>query len=393
MPYHECMSKRQSDSQKRFAFASQLSFSEGENAELPKEIQVIPCGEWNHPYYGPMKIAPADIAEMKKNFDDGVRLDLPITAGHDNGMGGGELPAVAWYGELIDKGYEGLWTTVKWNAEGERLLKEHAFKYFSTEFYATYADPQDSTKIYKNVLCGGALTNRPYFKEMQPVGTFSETGIMSQDFNDNEHIPMELKLSEVVLMQLSELKQEHKDFLIAHKAELTAEQLVTFKEIVGEVTPAPVTQVKATDTKVITMSEKEVNDLRTAAEEGRQAMEKIVASERAAVVEKLMASPTNAAGRFAEAERATVTSFVATLTEAQRTTFAELVKAIPKTLTFDEKGDGGGQGSDAEAVADQIDKEVKAIMASDKTLSNFEAQNRLFAEKPELKKQYDASLK
>jgi len=117
------MGKRQSDSQKRFAFASRLEFTKASTTEIPTEIQVIPCGEWNHPYYGPMKIAPADIVEMKKNF--GVRLDRPITAGHDNGFNGGELEAVAWYGELIDKGYEGLWTTVKWNPEGERLLKEH----------------------------------------------------------------------------------------------------------------------------------------------------------------------------------------------------------------------------------------------------------------------------
>ena len=46
---------------------------------------------------------------MKKNFDDGVRLDIAVTAGHDNGFNGGELPAVAWFTELIDKGYEGLW--------------------------------------------------------------------------------------------------------------------------------------------------------------------------------------------------------------------------------------------------------------------------------------------
>jgi hypothetical protein len=102
------MSKPKGDSQKRFAFASQFVFDE--QSGLPKEIQVIPCGEWQHPYYGPMKITPAEIAEMKKNFDEGVRLDLPITAGHDNGMNGGELEAVAWYGEVIDRGIEGLRT-------------------------------------------------------------------------------------------------------------------------------------------------------------------------------------------------------------------------------------------------------------------------------------------
>jgi hypothetical protein len=40
-----------------------------------------------------MEITSADIAEFVQNFKDKVRLNFPITAGHDNGMGGGDLPA------------------------------------------------------------------------------------------------------------------------------------------------------------------------------------------------------------------------------------------------------------------------------------------------------------
>jgi hypothetical protein len=64
-----------------------------------------------------MIIAAADIAQFKKNFDDGVRQDIPIAAGHDKGMSGGELPAVGWFKEAIDRGVNGLYCTVEWTAE------------------------------------------------------------------------------------------------------------------------------------------------------------------------------------------------------------------------------------------------------------------------------------
>ena len=85
--------KQLSDSQQRIVLVQ--SFAEGTVA--PDMIQIIPCGEWDHPFYGPMKITASDISEFKQNFDAKVRLDIPITQGHDNGMSGGELPAIAWF--------------------------------------------------------------------------------------------------------------------------------------------------------------------------------------------------------------------------------------------------------------------------------------------------------
>lgn len=67
------------DSKKRIAFPIQL-FQEGSAfAEITDEIHVVPTGEWEHPVYGEMKITSADITEFKKNFDDKVRLKLPIS--------------------------------------------------------------------------------------------------------------------------------------------------------------------------------------------------------------------------------------------------------------------------------------------------------------------------
>jgi hypothetical protein len=62
----------------------------------------------DHPVYGEMEITLSDITEFTQNFSRGVRRDIPITAGHDNGMSGGELPAIGWFPELSDRSASGL---------------------------------------------------------------------------------------------------------------------------------------------------------------------------------------------------------------------------------------------------------------------------------------------
>ena len=129
------------------------SFSEGE--DFPKEIQVLPVGKWNHPGYGPIVIDSSDIKEFKKNFDDRIRNDIPITEGHE--VFGEEKPAVGWFKELMDRGEKGLFATIEWTKEGKALLTERSYKYFSPEFYSEYEDPE-TREIFENVLVGGIIT-------------------------------------------------------------------------------------------------------------------------------------------------------------------------------------------------------------------------------------------
>jgi hypothetical protein len=113
------MKQAERDSKKRIAFV-QL-FAEADASVVPDEIHVVPTGTWSHPVYGEMEITPADIAEFVQNFSRGVRNDIPITRGHDNGMSGGELPAVAWFTELYDRGDAGLYAGVRWTDERKQL--------------------------------------------------------------------------------------------------------------------------------------------------------------------------------------------------------------------------------------------------------------------------------
>ena len=399
VPYDDCMSK-DSNSHQRFAFPVLLYDEHFKFAELPTEIHVVPTGEWEHPYYGKMVITSSDITEFKKNFDDGVRLDLRITAGHDNGMSGGELPAIAWIRELHDRGVLGLFATVEWTSEGQKLLKDKAYKYLSPEFYEQYKDPETG-EVRTHVLVGAALTNMPYFKELTPVLAFSEPTITKQLFNE----PIHMDLKDIRVMKASELNDEQKTFLIAHKAELTKEERATFTEIVGEeetpapVIPTPPVEVKVEASEMTQINASDLAKLQEDATKGREAMEKIVASERAAFVSSLMFSQTNNAGRFSVAQQGAVEKFVATLSEDQRKQFGELVKGIPTNTEklFTEIGDGG---SNVETTATGIAAEVKklatekieAAETKGKKLSYTKAVMQVYAEKPDLKTAYDKAV-
>jgi hypothetical protein len=75
-------------------------------------------------------------------------------------MSGGELPAIGWFTDIIDRGVNGLWAGVKWTDEGVQLLQQRAFKYFSPEFYEDYEDPE-TRKKHGHVLVGARSRTSP----------------------------------------------------------------------------------------------------------------------------------------------------------------------------------------------------------------------------------------
>lgn len=411
------MGKENRDSKKRIAFPIQL-FGEGSSfAELPDEIHVVPTGKWQHPMYGEMEITSADVAEFVRNFKDKVRRDLPITAGHDNGMNGGELPAVGWFRELIDRGVNGLYAVIEWTEEGKRLLGARAFKYFSPEFYEEYDDPQ-THEVRHHVLVGGALTNKPYFKELDPVVAFSEPGIMNQ-FNE----PMDLQT--ILAKKAEELTDEEQAFLRDHQEELTDEQKTTFASALEEEGDSDGDEDNGDDDgsdegdgdgdegdddgkgegvhaserngtgKKIVMSEAEVAALREAADKGTRALQKIEANERKALIDALTFSQSNMTGRFYPKQEGALEKFLKTLSEPQRDAFVQLVKNMPKAdaSLFSEIGDGGAPDTSLSGVAKEVQDAVQAeIKASDGKLSYSAALRKVFAEKPDLNQRYQQAL-
>lgn len=130
-------------------------------------IQIMKAGDFDHPGLGKLKITPADLHQFKENFDKKVRgVDLAVDVAHEPDKG-----AVAWFKELKVDG-DKLLAKVAWTEEGAELIKSGKYRYFSPEFVFQYKDAE-SGKQFKDVLLGGAITNRPFLKNMEPI-EFSE---------------------------------------------------------------------------------------------------------------------------------------------------------------------------------------------------------------------------
>lgn len=399
------------DRKKPIAFPIQLYGEGSAFAELPTEIHVVPTGRWSHPVYGEMEITSEHITEFKRNFDSGVRRDLPITQGHDNGMSGGELPAVAWFKELHDRGVAGLYATVEWTDEGKELLKNRSFKYLSPEFYEVYEDPETQEKYY-HVLVGAALTNKPYFKELDPVVTFSEPLITHQFTEDT----MDLKT--ILAKKPEELSAEEKAFVVEHKSELSSEESTAFASVLGDAgeTPeekvareekeagdaneanglnrdgSPKEPVTASEKGFVKISAAEHAILTKKANEGALALQKIEASERTAMVAKMTFSDTNKEGHFSVAQAGALEGFIKTLSETQKSQFVNLINKMPKAdaSLFTETGDAGS--SVAKAVFAEVQAEAKKLMDANKALKYSEAVKQVMRANPDLEKRYNESV-
>lgn len=137
-----------------------------ENLNDNKLVEIMRTGEWKHPVYGELKITDETLENIIYNFNDKVRgTDIPIDLEHEVSQHKGE--AAGWIKNLIKKGNK-LLAEIEWTKLGQEKIKDKIYKYFSPEFKFNYQD-NETGKVYKDVLFGGGLTNKPFIKRMNPV--------------------------------------------------------------------------------------------------------------------------------------------------------------------------------------------------------------------------------
>ena len=137
-------------------------------------------GEWEHPHLGIVKISTADLHRFVENFRNNVRgVNLFVDLSHK-----AEEGAVGEFKELQVRGNQ-LWANVVWTEEGERLIKSGKYNYFSPEFVFSWKDPATG-QLYKDVLFGGALTNRPFLKHMERIALSESAEMFQVQFADGE---------------------------------------------------------------------------------------------------------------------------------------------------------------------------------------------------------------
>lgn len=170
----------------------------GEGNQVPRTVQILRVGKFNHPEYGFFEITTQTLSEMKANFDNRVRgIDVSFDYYHDSNN-----DASAWVKnlELREGGLE-LWAEVDWTPQATQKLADRELRYFSPDFAFTWADPETGT-AYKNVLFGGGLTNRPFVKEMKAI--VADEKQRGNQMTELEKAQAALKLAETKIVKLSE---------------------------------------------------------------------------------------------------------------------------------------------------------------------------------------------
>jgi phage I-like protein len=341
---------------------SELKFGEG----ATREIQILPVGEWNHPSYGKIVITAEDIKEYVKNFNDDVRKGVPIDIEHKTMDG-----AVGWISSLINKGKDGAWALIDWTKDGIEKIKNKEYRFFSPEFATEYTDPETGKK-YKNVLMGGALTNRPYFKELKTIELSEKIATKKFDFGIPNETPAQTrKMDKCVNALLADEKFVPEDKSQDKKSAAIAVCKVRLgftkkanedNKLNNKIMPEdkknneePKEEPKNEEPKEEPKKEEPKKEEPKEAEpvEANEKTVKINASEHKTLTEKAeklekmevkkettkyLFSENNDHGRFLPKSEDSLTDFVMSLSEDLRKKFYSLVEEMPKAKYFEEIG-------------------------------------------------------
>jgi len=127
-------------------------------------LQALPLGDYQHPSYGSLKITPEKVSGLVRSFKDGVR-ETAIDVDYDHKAHTGK--AAGWVKDAEARP-DGLWLAVSWTEDAYASLKKGEYKYFSSEFQDSWTHPKTKAK-HQDVLFGGAITNRPFVKDILPI--------------------------------------------------------------------------------------------------------------------------------------------------------------------------------------------------------------------------------
>ncbi len=126
-------------------------------------IQALPVGDFDHPVYGTLNFTPERIQKFAANIKSRVRgIDPDVDFDHKEFSG----KAAGWIKDAVARP-EGLFVKVDWTEQGAQAIKAGEYRYFSPEFDDEWTDAAGVK--HTDVLFGGALTNRPFLKDLLPV--------------------------------------------------------------------------------------------------------------------------------------------------------------------------------------------------------------------------------
>lgn len=355
-----------------------LAFEESAGVES-SWVHALNIGDYKHPVYGDIKIS----AERAKAFADNVKnkvrgtVEPSINYVHNN-----ESVAAGWV-KNADARADGLWLFVEWVKDAAQAIKDKKWRYFSSEFEDEWTDPQGVK--HKDVILGGALTNRPFMKDLLPINLSEETYNVAFDL-------------------ISAATGKDVDTLKGGNMELTEEQLT--KIIEGVSTKLAEAQVAKTDPAVKSLAD--LPELKALAEENPMVATLIKFVETQKVELSSSAKQLKEAdikARLADFDRSKIVltpvarklaeDLMMELDERHQEPFWKLLTEMKRGSSFlVELGERAGAtvnyGSHRSAKK-EFDDATKKLMSEDK-LSPADALERVAAENPNLYARYREEL-
>ncbi len=300
------------------------------NESNQNEIMIVKTGKWKHPVYGEFRVNSKSLNEFKNNFDNKTRgVDIGIDVEHDSYNG-----YVGWFKEVFIRG-NALIGVIEWTAEGAKMIKEKTFRYFSPELAFEYEDMETQEK-FTNVLIGGGITNRPYFKGLKPLLASESNASEGEQFDlyfnaetmdDNKEVVEEVE-------EKAEEKAEETTEETTETVEETKEE--SKEEVVEESTEEPKEEAKEETTEEV--AEVKASESMTLSEENAMLKKQIRASEIDAKVSDVVCSEGNTDKLFLPKAKDAVTEFFNELSDEQIAKFNEITKLTVKAGMFNELG-------------------------------------------------------
>lgn len=151
-----------------FSYLFDLSGIQFDDNSLSSWIQAFPVGTYQHPSYGEINVTPERVKAFAASVNNKVRgTDLDIDYDHKV-----DTKIAAGWVQAADARPDGLYLHVNWTPAAAKKIKDKEYRYFSPEYMDSWTDNSGTT--HSDVLFGGALTNRPFLKNIQPVNLSEE---------------------------------------------------------------------------------------------------------------------------------------------------------------------------------------------------------------------------
>lgn len=345
-------------------------------AEAPDWVNVLPVpNAYSHPIYGQIAITKERNQRFLANFSNRVyQQDLPITIDIEHN---GKMSGAQGYIEELRLNEDGsVDAKIAWTERGRQLIEEDKFRHFSPEWFDEWRDPASGT-LYQDVLIGGAICVRPFFKEGALRPLVASEGVLYAPEGPARDPAV------IVLKPLLAAKEEPIVSDDSKVVQLTEAEVQAFREAQAKVADLE-TQLKtateekqATDGKVAKLEadarEKRFTDLVMGRGGGSDGA--VWIGSPAESVKTLVAL----AEKLGE-ESEEFTAVVAR--------FQEDAKALKESGAFTPIGtsEGGETGS----AWDQIEAKAKVLTEADPKLSRAQAIATVAEREPQLYREYEA---